>query len=124
MKRFEKFTQRQVKSLINHLGEAILQVIHTLVKGFKMHNNFVPFRHIFRRAGEIRDPAVLATLLLRYEIDGINDEMIPYNGERLTTSFLADTTRLKESVKRQAKKLTPYLRKVRQSSRIRSLSAL
>ena len=90
MKRLEEYTQSEIKSLINHLRDygrhgkpnalhkirvdikkikAILAVLNGSLKRFKAHKNFIPLRSIFRKAGSIREPDVLAQMLKQYKVD-------------------------------------------------------
>ena len=129
MKNLEEFTHYQIKSLINHLkkyyrdGEpemlhqirvdikkikAILSAINGCLKGFKAHRNFMPFRNIFRRAGDIREPGVLA----QYQVEGIASDEMSSDVEQLAIAFKADVQHFIRVVKNNAKKLESFSRQV------------
>ncbi len=133
MKRFEKYAHREFKSLKKDLKKylcsrepevlhqirvdikklkAILGVINDCQKGFKAHKQFIPFRNIFRRAGDIREADVLTQLLLRYHVEGIHVAGLSDNGEHLVADFEADMPRFIRIVKRRMNKLKPYLHRV------------
>lgn len=126
MGRFKKFANRQFKSLVEHLenyrNKKDLEILHKIrvdikkikailfltndrLKGFKGHKNFIPFRNIFRRAGEIREPEVLSGLLLTYNIPGVHDQCIEANSEKLAASFSNDVPSFVEAVNKQWLKL-------------------
>ena len=133
MKRLEEYTQSEIKSLINHLRnyrrqgkpdalhqirvdikkiKAVLAAINGCLKGFKAHKNFVPFRNIFRKAGNIREPDVLARMLSRYNLDETVDELMPGNVKRSATAFKSDIPRFIEVVKKSTKKLVAFSKQV------------
>ncbi len=108
---FKKFAHSQFRSLTEHLEnyrdkketellhkirvdikkiKALLLATNACVKGFRAHKNFIPFRTIFRRAGEIREPEILTRLLLEYGIPGVHDPKIDQGNEKLITSFCND----------------------------------
>jgi CHAD domain-containing protein len=126
MERFKKFAHRQFKSLNKHLEgykdkkdpelvhkirvdikkiKAILSVINDCLKGFRAHKNFIPFRTIFRRAGEIRDPEVLTALLLEYGIPDVHDSMIDQNGDKVIVRFCQDVPLFTNSANKQWKRI-------------------
>jgi CHAD domain-containing protein len=134
MKRFEKFVQRQIKSLIKHLKKyknnrdpealhqirvdikkikAALQVIKNGKKGFKAHKNFIPFRKIFRRADNIREPDVLMQMLKRYQPGEITDDRIFGSRKHSAKAFESDIPYFIWTVKSHAKKLEALSNKVR-----------
>ena len=142
MKRFEKFAQSQFKSLIKHLKnyysshesetlhqvrvdikklKAILRLINDCKKGFKAHKNFIPFRAIFRRADDIREPEVITGLLLKYQMDGIKDDLILTNGRHSANAFESDIPNLIKTVKSRRHKLKPYFKYVRRNEFMRYL---
>lgn len=134
MKRLKKYAHRLTMSLIGHLKKyrrsheletlhqirvdikgikAILGVINYSRKGFKAHKNFIPFREVFRRAGEIREPEVLVALLLRYQVEGIKDDQTGVNREEsLTAAFESGIPQYIKMVKRRAPKLEILSRQV------------
>jgi len=133
VKRLEEYTQSEIKSLINHLRDygrhgksdalhkirvdikkikAILAVINGSVKGFKAHKNFMPFRNIFRQAGSIREPEVLARMLRRYKVDETVDELMQGNSRGSAAAFKSDIPRFIDEVKKNTKKLVAFSRRV------------
>ena len=128
---FEKFTQQKINSLINHLKKydqngdsetlhqirvdikkikAVIEAINGCVKGFKAHKNFIPFRSIFRRAGAIREPEVLARLLLQYKVEGITPEQKPV--EQLAVAFHSNISHFLNVVEKGKKNLKAFSKQV------------
>ncbi len=83
MKKLNKFTKGTFKVLAKHLElfnfthepetlhhirieikkiKAILEAIHNSNKQFKVHQHFLPFRRLFRKAAALREPLVTAEL--------------------------------------------------------------
>ena len=151
----KKLAKKHFKSLIDHLQayqeeshpetlhkirvdikkiKSILQLTNEVVKGFKAHKNFIPFRTLFRRAGEIREPEIINGLLLRYNIPRAHDKLIAINGKELIIRFLNDVPffismvnekwkRLKADFKGVKKKdIRSYLKKVNKIIRSKLLS--
>jgi CHAD domain-containing protein len=87
--------------------KVMLNLINYSVKKFKAHQHFIPFRTIFRRAGEIRQPEVLYKLLLLYQVGGVKDGQIPRSKklDKLSKAFQKDVPMFIESVKTQKKKV-------------------
>ncbi|MBI1767172.1 MAG: CHAD domain-containing protein [Bacteroidetes bacterium] len=142
MGRFKKFANHQFKSLVEHLEDyrnkkdqellhkirvdikkikAILLLTNDRVKGFNGHKNFIPFRTIFRRAGGIREPEVLSSLLLAYNIPGVHDQSIDGNGEKLAISFSNDVHSFIDIVNKQWQKLESAFGKVRKKDLVQYL---
>ena len=133
MKRLEEHTQSEIKSLINHLRDygrhgkpetlhkirvdikkikAILAAFNSCLNGFKAHKNFIPFRNIFRQAGSIREPDVLARMLKAYKVDETVDELMQGNTRGSASAFKSDVPRFIDAVNKSTKKLIAYSRKV------------
>ena len=91
--------------------KSIINLLQYGVKSFKGHKHYIPFRTIFRRAGEIRQPEVIYKLLLQYQIGGVADSQIPKTDqvERLTLIFRDDVPKFKALVRTQRKRLKKYL---------------
>ncbi len=130
MKKLKKFTHQRFQSLIDHLRshkdkqeeqslhdiridikkiKSILELLKFVDKKFKAHRNYVLFRTIFRKAGELRDPEIQAGLLLRYNIEGVrvkND----YHAKKST--FLAATNKFEKQIIEQQKKIGPFIQQV------------
>ena len=134
MKRLEDYTKSEINSLISHLRDygrhgksdalhkirvdikklkAILAALNGSMKGFKAHKNFIPLRNIFRKAGNIREPHVLARMLRKYKVDETVDELTSGNVERSATSFKSDVPRYINVVKNRTKKLPAFSKHVR-----------
>lgn len=130
MKEFKRYTGKQFKSLFQHLKEfkkskdvetlhdirvnvkrikAILQLLKFSDSDFKAHKAFIPFRTIFRRAGEIRDPEVHAGLLLKFNVTGVKKLGSDKNS---ILTFIKDIAALKENARVQIKKIKSMARKV------------
>ena len=90
--------------------KSILNLLQYGIKSFKGHKHYIPFRTIFRRAGEIRQPEVIYKLLLQYQLEGITDSQIPKTDqvERLTLIFRDDVPKFKSLVSTQRKRLKKY----------------
>lgn len=133
VKRLEEYTQFEIKSLINHLRDyrrhgkpdalhkirvdikkikAILAALNGCLKGFKAHKNFIPFRNIFRKAGSIREPDVLASMLRQYNVDETVDALIHRNVQRSAAAFRSDVPHFIAAIKKSTKKLTAFSKKV------------
>ncbi len=133
MKRFKKFTRRQMDALIKHLKKyrrnrqpellhqirvdikkikAILHVINDSKKGFKAHKNFVPFRKIFRKADHVREPDVLKQMLKRYRLGEITDDGIFDSRKDSAKAFESNIPQFIRTVKGRAKKLEGVSNKV------------
>lgn len=133
MRRFEKFAQQHFNSLNEHLADygnkkesealhkirvdikkikSILLFVNDRVKGFRAHKNYLPFRKIFRRAGEIREPEVVSGLLLAHNIAGIHDQTIEGNSEDLVSKFCEDIPLFVYAVNKQWAKLKSVFKKI------------
>jgi CHAD domain-containing protein len=133
VKRLEEHTQSEVKSLINHLRDygrhgrpdalheirvdikrikAIFAALNGCLKRFKAHKNFIPFRNIFRKAGSIREPDLIARMLRQYKVDEAVGDLIPGNVERSAAAFKSDVPGYIDVVKKHAKKLSVLSRQV------------
>ncbi len=133
MKRLEEYTRSEIKSLINHLRDyrrhenpdalhhvrvdikkikATLAAINGCQKGFKAHKNFIPFRNIFRRAGRIREPGVLAQMLRQYNVGETVDELMHGNVKRSEAAFKSDIPRFIDALKKSTKKLVGFSKRV------------
>ena len=133
MKRFEKFTRRQMDALIKHLKKygrnrqpeslhqirvdikkikAILHVVNDSKKGFKAHKNFIPFRKIFRKADHVREPDVLKQMLKRYRVGEITDHRIFDSRKDSAKAFSSNISQFIRTVKGKAKKLEAVSDKV------------
>ena len=133
MSRFENFAKQRFDSLTQHLkdfgdkreSEVLHQIrvdikkIKSMLlfandrKGFKAHKNYIPFRKIFRRAGEIREPEVISGLLLAHNISGIHDQRIEGDSEKLVTKFCEDIPSFIYAVNKQWVKLKPVFKKLK-----------
>ncbi len=133
MKRFEKFTEHQTNALIKHLKKyrrnrqpellhqirvdikkikAILHVVNDRKKGFKAHENFIPFRKIFRKADHIREPDVLKQMLKRYRLGEITDDGAFDSRKDSAKAFESNIPQFVRIVKSRAKKLEAVSNKV------------
>lgn len=94
--------------------KVLLNLVNASEKKFKGHQQFIPFRTIFRRAGEIRQPEVVYKLLLRYQIGGVKDGQIPKSGksDKLILAFQRETSGFIETVKSQKKRIGRYVEKI------------
>lgn len=134
MSRFTKFAKQQFHSLNKHLGDyrdkkepgalhqirvdikkikSILLLVNDRVRGFRAHKNYIPFRNIFRRAGEIREPEVISGLLLAHNIAGVHDKSIDGNNTELVSKFCADIPASIDAVNKQWTKLEPVFKKIK-----------
>jgi len=96
--------------------KAILTLINTGVKRFNAHKNYVPLRNIFRKAGKIREPELIYGLLLRYEIGGIPDSMIPQSIHEasLSKEFQESIPSFINIIEAHEKKIEKNIHKIRQ----------
>jgi len=134
MRRFEKFAWQHFNSLNEHLEaygdkkesealhkirvdikkiKSILVFANDQVKGFRAHKNYIPFRNIFRRAGEIREPEVVSRLLLAHNITGVHDQSIDGNSSDLVERFCEDIPAFIYAVNKQWTKLKSVFSKLK-----------
>jgi CHAD domain-containing protein len=95
---------KKVKSIINLLQYGL--------PDFRGHKYYIPFRNIFRRAGEIRQSEVIYKLLLQNQIGRITDSQIPNadQEERLISAFKKDVPTFITTVTTQRSKLKEYIK--------------
>ncbi len=115
LKSYQQVEDPEVLHLIRLESKKIKSMLNLLKYGlskFKAHKHYIPFRTIFRRAGEIRQPEVIYKLLLQYQIDGITDSQIPKTGqvEGLKLKFRGDVPQFKALVSAQKKRLKKYIK--------------
>lgn len=89
--------------------KALLQLLKFSDSRFKAHKAFLPFRTLFRKAGEIRDPEVHAGLLLKFNVSGV--EKLG-SGKKAATSFVKNIPSLKRKVKEQIKPIHSVVKRV------------
>ena len=91
--------------------KSILNLMQFGLPNLKGHKRYIPFRTIFRRAGEIRQPEVIYKLLLQHQIRGITDSQIPNadQEERLISAFKKDVPMFIAIVTAKRSKLKEYL---------------
>lgn len=94
--------------------KTIINLIHFSHPKFKRHANFIPFRSISRKAGEIRESEVLYQLLLTYEIDGVVDEYIPKSieADQLSIDFQKKVPEFVDIVRKRKNKLLKNYKEV------------
>lgn len=94
--------------------KVILRLINEYEKGFHAHRHFVPLREIFRKAGEIRQPQVYYELLLRHEIQGVDDSLIPGSSAqaRLSRDFRREIPVYISVVRIRKNKLGEFLNEI------------
>lgn len=83
--------------------KALLNVAEFSVKGFKGHKHYLPFRTIFRKAGEIRQADVLNELFRIYTIKAqhiIDAKALLVNRELIPT-FLNDVPKFLSSIEKK-----------------------
>jgi CHAD domain-containing protein len=97
--------------------KVLINLMNFCVKKFKGHQHYIPFRAIFRKAGEIRQPEVLYKLLLLYQVSGVADEQIPKSKklDTLKAAFQKGATLFIDSVRTQKKKIKKYYDQVSKS---------
>jgi CHAD domain-containing protein len=109
----DRDTLHRIRTEIKKI-KTIINLIHFSHPKFKRHVNFIPFRSIFRKAGEIRESEVLYQLLLAYEIDGVADEYIPKSieADQLRIDFQKKVPEFVDIVKECKNKLLKNYKKV------------
>ncbi|MCA4895869.1 MAG: CHAD domain-containing protein [Cytophagales bacterium] len=92
--------------------KSILNLLQYGLPNFRGHKHYIPFRTIFRRAGEIRQPEVIYKLLLQNQIEGITDSQIPNadQEERLLSAFKNDVPMFIATVTAKRSKLKEYIK--------------
>ncbi len=125
MNSIRKYARDQFKSLIRHLSEyrkfkdpevlhrarvdikkikSIILFLGYVDKKFKGGKSFRPFRSIFRKLGQVRDPEIHAGILSRYQRDKVNDVPDKAN-EKLALDLISDISTFKKSIRKQSKKI-------------------
>jgi CHAD domain-containing protein len=94
--------------------KAILQLLNEYLPGFHAHKHFTPLRNIFRKAGQIRQPQVFYELLLRFDVQGLNDSFIPGSRDQriLSRRFRREIPVHISTVRTRRKKLEKSLAKI------------
>lgn len=114
LKSYQKVEDPKVLHLIRLESKKIKSILNLLqfgIKSFKGHKHYIPFRTIFRRAGEIRQPEIIYKLLLQYQLRGVTDSRIPNTDqvECLTLLFRDDVPKFRVLVRTQRKRLNKYI---------------
>jgi len=131
MKRLKKFASKPFRALTEHLKavpvnhdtetlhqvridikkiKAVLKLTHDSRKKFRSQKYFLPFRAIFRKADAIRQSEVFASLLKKYPEEG---RQLPQTEHPPLETFESNVPDYLHTVKAQAKKLKPYLKKIK-----------
>jgi CHAD domain-containing protein len=132
MKSIRKYTQHLFSTLVQNLEEfqrsrsfdtlhkirvnvkkikAIILLLHFFDPKFKFKKNFLLFRSIFRKAGEIRDPEVMARLFLKYNITGM--EEVPANTKVLVSDFIKSIPGYKAAVNKKESKFRSSINRIK-----------
>lgn len=92
----------------------IFKLVDSCVKKFKFHRNYLPLRMIFRKAGRIREPELIYGLLLRYEIAGIHDGLIPQSlvADSLSKEFIERIPSFIRTIDESKRAVEKYLGKI------------
>ncbi len=95
--------------------KSLLELTELSVKGFNGHKHFKPFRAIFRLAGQIREPDVFYKLLLRYEIVGLDDSVIPLSERQMiiANEMVEEIPFFIDAIRKTQKDIRQYLNEVR-----------
>jgi CHAD domain-containing protein len=131
MKELKRYARKQFKALSGHLKafrktqaveglhdirvsvkkiKALLHLLKYSDKRLKAHKAFIPFRTIFRRAGEIRDPEVHAGLLLKLNVSGLDTSA---SGKKTVASFIKDIPAFRRKTKAQVEQLKAFIKQVK-----------
>jgi len=117
MKKFSRYAKNRFNSLANHLAKfgddprpellhrirleikkikVLLHVTEFCIAEFNGHKHYLPFRSVFRKAGEIRQGEVLNELFRFYKIDleGIDEKKLLADRRKLISSFQKELPRL------------------------------
>lgn len=135
MKKFPTYAKRRLRSLSNHLTafgdtaepevlhkirleikkiKALLNITEFCVKGFKGHKRYLPFRYIFRRAGEIRQADMVNELFQIHKIkpQQINGRSAAANRD-LILSFQKELPSFFLSIKKKKASIITSFREVK-----------
>ena len=98
--------------------KAILNVTEFCVKGFDAHKLYLPFRTIFRRAGEIRQADVLNELSQIHNIKSqhVRDVKALLVNQELVPTFQNDLPKFLYSLQKKRAKLKDFFKEVKHSS--------
>ncbi len=134
MKAFKSYTDKQLRTLHRLLKEyAVLHDTETLHKirvdikrikaalkllgyrspRFNTHRHYLPFRDIFRKANQIREPELMVKLLMAYKIEGIAGEHLLTARAPLITSFRKKIPSFAEKIRKSEETLQAPIRSVR-----------
>jgi len=134
MKGFSAYAKKRIKILSDYLTKfaknpgyellhkirleikkikAILNITEFCVKGFNVHKRYVPYRNIFRRAGEIRQADIVTDLLQLYKIKA--PQINRGKPDKLISSFQKELPMFISSIEKKQGKLIESFDKVNQS---------
>jgi CHAD domain-containing protein len=107
-------TLHQIRLEIKKI-KAILKLTDACVKRFNARKNYIPFRTIFQQAGKIREPELMYVLLMRYEIGGIPDSLIPQSilEASLSKQFQEEIPSFIRDIEEEERKIGKDVNKIR-----------
>lgn len=136
MKLIHKYTDKQFSLLARYLDtflksrdpetlhqarvniKKIKSVLHLLgysKKKFRVRKSYLPFRKIFRRAGELRDPYVHAQVVENLHEGCIKEPGVTKKTKKLTRIFVDDIPAFKKAIHAAAKGILPFARQVKRA---------
>jgi len=92
--------------------KSVIMVLGFADRKFDAHEHYLSLRGAFRKAGQIRQRALLAELMLSYGVEGLPLEQLG-EPQRLEAKFRADIPFFIPQVEKLGKKLRPRMKKVR-----------
>ena len=124
---FEEFkeveTLHEIRIEIKKI-KAVLIVIGKCSKEFKVHKNFLPFREIFRKAGDIRDPEVASRLATRYGLTDAPPKKVGSTPETEKDLFVFDAETFKDRVHSRRKVIGSAATQVKKKDFRKAISSL
>ena len=142
MKAFDKYAKARFDSLHSNLEQyhqfqeqdslhnirinvkkikAVLQVMDAALKKFDGHEQFIPFRNIFRKAGQIRQPEVMLHLLIRHGLEGLPIDKLG-DPKKHQDEFHVEIPFYMEQIRSHGKEIRDQLKKVRSRDVLKYLS--
>ncbi|MBL7851465.1 MAG: CHAD domain-containing protein [Cyclobacteriaceae bacterium] len=114
----EKYHQFQETDSLHRLRveikkfKSVIMVLGHSDKKFDAHEHYLSLRNVFRKAGQIRQPAVLIELMLMYGVSGLPVERLG-DPKKAADKFRSDTPFFMTQVKKLGRKLRPRIKKIR-----------
>lgn len=101
--------------------KAIINLLDYTFKKFRGHQEWIPFRTIFRAMAYLRQSDVLIALLLKFEVEGIKDQLTTAGPAAQMTELNDQIPIYIDTIRKRSRHLQTYLTKVRKKQIIEYL---